>query len=850
MKKLIFILFLCGCSLIQAQSGAFDLAAYRDFLAQTNTYSAAQLQSRYDAGRFAAEAPVDWQKAVYAASMEQAFLLTDAEKKILGKQGFMVSERLQYDTFMAALADVFHRDLPIFISADALLHSMHASYDMVLKKIELEILLPTLQTWLDQLRSALPLLENRYAGQSALQPMLHDIDLYISITAHLLDEKTMPYFATNQTAFQTLLDLIKTQQAAAYPLFGQSPRKIDFSQFQVRGHYTDETHPELGRYFQAMMWLGRTEFYLIAPKQLVDATPFADVQRQIIDALLLREWINLANTRPDYEKMDEIIAFLVGACDNVTLANLDELATVTATTAASDLLDSLKVVAFQDTLAQRPFASQRINSQMLSSHPLNPDSVVAASSFLLLGQRFIVDSYVTGQVVFDKIEHEGVRVTRMLPNPLDVLFALGNDAAAQLLQSDLEQYHYAPNLAAVRYLIDGYEDAFWRESLFNCWLKAIRGLNPPRDRTGLPQTLQTAAWWQRTMNTQLGSWTELRHDNLLYAKQSYSSMIVCSYPYAYLEPAPECYAALSAMAECAFQKFTAWNLDSRTLQFYHSAAGVFDDLAQIATRIRETNTVSEADARYLRGAIVSAGMCDPRGYDGWYPSLYLTTFDGDMGLADNLWKKDFLVADVHTAPTDEFGNLVGWVVHAGTGPINLGVIVLPVDGQSVAFAGPMYSYYEYLSTGFDRLTDEEWADLYQFPPSVRPEWTRNYLADLRGYAQERGPSLMTGVKKEQDCNQLPETPLLVTSHPNPFNSSTLIRFVLASDAKTEKTEVVIYDRAGREVAALYRGTLGGGNYLLRWAGTDNEGKSLPSGVYFYQLRHGSQVAKGKMSLIR
>jgi hypothetical protein len=37
-------------------------------------------------------------------------------------------------------------------------------------------------------------------------------------------------------------------------------------------------------------------------------------------------------------------------------------------------------------------------------------------------------------VVYDRIRYQGEAVTRMLPSTLDILFALGNDAAGQLLQ--------------------------------------------------------------------------------------------------------------------------------------------------------------------------------------------------------------------------------------------------------------------------------------------------------------------------------------------------------------------------------------------------------------------------------
>jgi hypothetical protein len=54
----------------------------------------------------------------------------------------------------------------------------------------------------------------------------------------------------------------------------------------------------------------------------------------------------------------------------------------------------------------------------------------------------VIDSFITGNVVYDKIKG-GVR--RMLPSSLDVLFALGNDPAPHLLEKLPPQY--VPRLA-------------------------------------------------------------------------------------------------------------------------------------------------------------------------------------------------------------------------------------------------------------------------------------------------------------------------------------------------------------------------------------------------------------------
>ena len=112
-------------------------------------------------------------------------------------------------------------------------------------------------------------------------------------------------------------------------------------------------------------------------------------------------------------------------------------------------------------------------------------------------------------------------------------------------------------------------------------------------------------------------------------------------------------------------------------------------------------------------------------------------------------KRDYLIADVHTSPTDEAGAMVGWVKHVGTGPINLGVMVLPLEGKSIAFVSPMMSYYEHLTTNFRRLTDEEWALIYNVAPSLRPDFVNAWLADVKGNRRPGGVMLLTGVEQRK-----------------------------------------------------------------------------------------------------
>jgi len=144
-----------------------------------------------------------------------------------------------------------------------------------------------------------------------------------------------------------------------------------------------------------------------------------------------------------------------------------------------------------------------------------------------------------------------------MPDPLDVMFALGNDDALQLIRDELDTYKYSLSLGGLRYLVDAYDEEFWSQTLYNAWLNSIRALNPPSEDTNLPFFMKTTGWHQQKLNTQLASWSQLRHDNLLYAKQSYTGGGACYYPYGYVEPYPEFYHQIGSFAERAGTYFAA-----------------------------------------------------------------------------------------------------------------------------------------------------------------------------------------------------------------------------------------------------------------------------------------------------
>ncbi len=598
----------------------------------------------HPAGFFTDQINTNYDDALYFDTLDAYYNFTGYEKSLIEDHGFMVSERLKKIAFGDALLQIFHQDFPVFVSTDAILHAFHVSYDRILTDMEVGLLEDRLIELLWSLRNSVGQLHNIYGSNPAMITMLKDVDIYVTVPLLLLDENATPYYPENSAMIDTILNWIYDEQGGiSSTIFSSTCRVMDWSQFKPRGHYVNNplTQINLEGYFRAMMWLGRIELYLIAPAsspvQCANQN-FQDIQRQAIDAFLIDELFGLANASPIYEEMENVIKFFVGESDNVRLDHLDYLKQAISLNDPAELLDSLKMVEFQDTLANQAFAYQLILSQILFSDPMSPDSIRPASAFMMFGQRFVIDSYVTSTVVFDRILYFGEKVCRLYPSTLDVLFSLGNSASAQLLIDELDEYHYSTNLAALRYLIDHYDPDFWGSSIYNYWLNSIRKLNPPEDRSGFPEFMRTAAFWQQKMNTQLASWTELRHDNLLYAKQSYTGGSVCSYPYSFVEPFPEFYSALNEYSTEAYNYFTSLNfpvpgIKNKIINYFGSCKGITDTLKTICEKELAGIPFDGAELAFLEGMIYETGQSGVS-LDGWYPNLFyddpFSVESGDM----------------------------------------------------------------------------------------------------------------------------------------------------------------------------------------------------------------------------
>lgn len=835
-------------------SQVFNLEDYKLFLQSHQNMNTEELLQMHPAGTFVDKININPESILYFDSISVKYNLTEYEESLIADHGFMVTERLAEGSFGEIMLDIHHKDLPVFVSTDAILYAFHASYDRILRDVELGYLINKISSLLTTLRSQMPQLVAQYNSQPEMAQMLRDVDVYFTIAAKLIGQNTSPYYVENSGKIDYLIDKIMTADGfSTDTIFSSTCISYDWSQFKPRGHYDSDDFPELRKYFRTMMWLGRIEIYLIAPPlgdPFCEPQTFEDIQRQCIDALLVSELFDLANAEPAYEEIEDVIKFFVGDQDNVTLPNMYYLKDAVSIASASDLLDSLTLVEFQDTLANQTFAYQLIQSQILSG-AMNPgDSLVPASSFLLYGQRYVDDSYVTAQVVYDRIRYNNQVICRLFPSTLDPLFALGNNASAQLLIPELNEYHYSSNLASLRYLFDAYSSEYWNSSFYRQWLNAIRTMNPPDDRSGLPPFMTTAAFWQEKLNTQLSSWTELRHDNLLYAKQSYTGVPICSYPYSYVEPFPELYEVMIDIGSAGYNYFQGFNIEPEIkisiLEYFSSLQSISDTLRSISEKELENIPLTPEETDFLKNMMFEVETYTGIDYDGWYPKLIYN----DKGYEyEKLMGKDYVVADIHTIPADCGGAMMGWVKHVGTGPVDMGVFIAKIPGgEDCAFIGPVLSYHDYTTEDWLRLTDDEWASTY-LQSATRPDWVNIYLADSLGETRGSGPSLITSVELEENTI-IPQSQILLNNYPNPFNPYTIISFTIPYDLTNSFVELKIYDINGSLVNTLVQENLPAGNYLTRWEGDNSSGNKVSSGVYIYSIRVGDRAVNKKMTLLK
>jgi len=162
-------------------------------------------------------------------------------------------------------------------------------------------------------------------------------------------------------------------------------------------------------------------------------------------------------------------------------------------------------------------------------------------------------------------------------------------------------------------------------------------------------------------------------------------------------------------------------------------------------------------------------------------------------------------------------------------------------------------------TAFDQTIIAEWHGANQtgahglsiYFPRLESSYYETYHMSLLDFADDLSwdeflLAYYAGTPTTVDGNLAGSDPIASNS-PNPFQQATNISFY---SRVTGNVTLRVYDIAGRLVQTLWHEPSVPGNLSFMWDGRNEEGRLVPSGVYFYRLEIGDQVQTRRLTLIR
>ena len=552
----------------------------------------------------------------------------------------------------------------------------------------------------------------------------------------------------------------------------------DYSQYIPRGHYTSSE--ALKRYFKAMMWLGRMTFK-------VNGSAWTK------QAILLTDAVKSAGAIDSWRKIYSVTGFFAGASEDLTFYEYDT-AISELFNYGFDEIQILHQGATEKIHAElRTMKGPKILGGF--EFDLAGNLKDTTQGLRIIGQRYAIDSHILSELVYnnvgvnpasehykrvlqcdettqklskpeslyatcasmdkDKIiywnevsakamemyyykfckgldEQQLYSVARFMPTGLDVMSVLGSRRADEILaRQKISTYcDYDKKNKEMKDLVNSYDINQWTENLYNTWLWMIQPVLFEKP-AGYPNWMRSGLWKNKELITALASWAQLRHDTILYVKQSYTRAVMMPSPtaarppepiaakyYGYVEPNPELYARAHYIVTFLISGLAEQGLLSDTVKTsLEQSKEMMMKLQNISSKELEQIPLSEDDYDYIKNidalfnsiieSLASAlTVSDPKP-DG--PATSHTSLAGK----DDAFKTT-IVADVHTETNTKK------VLEVATGKIDWVIVAhASKDGHIGLAVGPIFSYYEFPHPMSDRLTDEKWRELLQSKPPSR-----------------------------------------------------------------------------------------------------------------------------------
>lgn|GEM_PF-428318 len=641
--------------------------------------------------------------------------LTAQQKEFLRQNGFVViqSGDRQFKDLRRTVST--HYGQPYYLTTDAAYHALHKTFDDLLATLDQQYLRPVLGRLLEAEYSQV----SEYVEATVGQPLSKDVELaknYLAVALKLLyPEKALD----SQVEARIALQIVQIMQYGGKQDSLLIPGlEDDYGAYRPVSHYSGI--PALEAYFRCMTWLGRVAFQFKNP----DVPELVPSRAPLIMTLAQRE-ANV-NGVPAYEvwlDLYHITNFMVGPSDDPGPVEINALMEQVfgPVPVLSDLMDENQWQEFLGKTEQLP--APKIDSTFASFSAAQE----ASRDWRFMGQRFTLDGFIFQNMIFDKVGT--LQEPRGFPSGLDVAAAFGSPQALEALDAagETRYVNFSEQMNFVRKIVNEQPEAEWHNRFYSAWLYAFRPQVSPKD-SSFPPYMRTIAWGYKDVNSLLGSWAELKHDTVLYAKmpegKGGGGPPTSGLAPAYVEPNPNVFYRLAYPAASLYEGLSPYiatwddkgwgetpssNDWTPPLIFYNhhhqlgNLAEYFNKFGEIAERELKGEALTQEDYGVIQTCL-ELKDCKDHG-------LY----------TDNPPEMDpFPVIAAVSGYQDS-------VLEAGVGYLNRIYVAVPLEGKLEIAQGGVFSYYEFTQPRTNRLTDQAWIEMLETNPPAAPAWTSLFV---------------------------------------------------------------------------------------------------------------------------
>lgn len=432
-----------------------------------------------------------------AANIVNLFQFKDIDTTLISKlqqNNFVISNGANLQLFHA-YEENDYRQVPNFITTDLYLQAFHTYFSYVLRSLEKQSFIPTLQE----------LCLNLYKGSMRIAQTEADKELkniaeynatFYAIPYYLLTQTKLAIPAAYDKDFEKEIQQINNQKDDFSEFLSYTDVYFPYSLFKPRGHYTRE--PKMQAYFQTMMWMQAACFCRENKQQLQHAIFQATLLNTVKDN-------NGDLTRELYKRIYQPITYLTGLPDNLSVMDITRYL-------AKEKIEDMQTALSAHTLT-------KVNAMLIelakSRNSIKPKIEISCRDKInFMPQRYLADNEILQELVDVRPNSK-----RAYPKGLDVFAAFGSSSAERLLNDFYKENESWSNYATEMQKL---KDKFKKKepvelSVYNLWIDNLLTLQKT-DKND-PGFMQTTEWGYKNLNTSLASWAELKHDAILYGEQ-------------------------------------------------------------------------------------------------------------------------------------------------------------------------------------------------------------------------------------------------------------------------------------------------------------------------------------------